>query len=46
MGLMGYVLSGQTMQWSIPTPINVKPNGKFVAVVNMDIREQELPISP
>lgn len=45
-GLMGYVLSGQSMQWSIPTTINVKPNGKFVAVVNMDVREQELPISP
>ena len=43
---MGYVLSGQSMQWPIPATINVKPNGKFVAVVNMDVREQELPISP
>ncbi|OTG80395.1 hypothetical protein B9T27_13220 [Acinetobacter sp. ANC 4648] len=46
MGLMGYVLSGQRMQWNIPNHINVKPDGKFVAVVNMDVREQVLPLSP
>lgn len=44
MGLMGYVLSGQSMQWKIPNQLNIKPTGKFVAVINMDIREQELPI--
>lgn len=46
MGLMGYVLSGQSMQWSIPHPVNVTSAGKFVAVVNMDVREQVLPLSP
>ena len=46
MGLMGYVLSGQSMQWSIPRPVNVTSTGKFVAVVNMDVREQVLPLSP
>ncbi|WP_109292292.1 fimbrial biogenesis chaperone [Acinetobacter baumannii] len=45
-GLMGYVLSGQTMKWNIPAHIKVKPNGKFVSVVNMDIHAQELILSP
>ncbi|WOE33222.1 MULTISPECIES: molecular chaperone [unclassified Acinetobacter] len=45
-GLMGYVLSGQTMQWSIPKQIHVSPKGKFVAVINMDSNEQVLPLSP
>lgn len=46
MGLMGYVLSGQRMQWKIPNNINVTRDGKFIAVVNMDLREQILPLSP
>jgi fimbrial chaperone protein len=46
MGLMGYVLSGQRMQWKIPNNINVTRGGKFIAVVNMDLREQTLPLSP
>lgn len=46
MGLMGYVLSGKSMQWKIPNNINVTRGGKFIAVVNMDIREQTLPLSP
>lgn len=45
-GLMGYVLSGNSMQWNIPSNITIKPNGKFVAIVNMDVREQILPLSP
>jgi len=46
MGLMGYVLSGKSMQWKIPNNINVTRGGKFIAVVNMDLREQTLPLSP
>lgn len=46
MGLIGYVLSGQRMQWKIPNNINVTRDGKFIAVVNMDLREQILPLSP
>lgn len=46
MGLVGYVLSGQTMQWDIPKQINVSAGGQFVAVVNMDVKEQRLPLSP
>lgn len=45
-GLMGYVLSGNSMQWDIPSNITIHPNGKFVAVVNMDTHEQTLPLSP
>lgn len=46
MGLMGYVLSGKSMQWKIPNNINITHGGKFIAVVNMDLREQTLPLSP
>ncbi|GAA5012791.1 fimbria/pilus periplasmic chaperone [Acinetobacter puyangensis] len=46
MGLVGYVLSGQTMQWDIPKQINVGAGGQFVAVVNMDVNAQSLPLSP
>ena len=44
-GLVGYVLSGQTMEWMIPNTVKVMPGGKFVAVVNSESNEQELPIS-
>lgn len=45
MGLMGYVLNGQSMQWPIPKQLNIQPTGKFVAVVNMDVREQILQLA-
>lgn len=46
MGLVGYVLNGQTMQWDVPDHINVTTGGKFVAVVNTDAREQVLYLLP
>jgi len=45
-GLVGYVLSGKTMEWKIPDTIKVTKGGKFVAVINSDISEQNLPLSP
>ena len=45
MGLMGYVLNGQSMQWPIPKQLNIQPTGKFVAVVNMDVSEQILQLA-
>lgn len=44
-GLVGYVLSGQTMEWPIPNTVKIMPGGKFVVVVNSESNEQELPIS-
>ena len=45
-GLVGYVMSGQTMEWTIPNAVKVTTGGKFVAVVNSDLSEQTLPLSP
>lgn len=45
-GLVGYVMSGQTMEWTIPNAVKVTTGGKFVAVVNSDVSEQTLPLSP
>lgn len=43
-GLVGYVLVGQTMSWSLPKVISFDPSGKFQAVINSDFKEQTLPV--
>lgn len=43
-GLMGYVLAGQTMSWTLPQKLPDNGSGKFQAVINSDIKEQVLPI--
>lgn len=43
-GLMGYVLAGQAMSWTLPQKLPDNGSGKFQAVINSDIKEQALPI--
>lgn len=44
-GLVGYVLSGQTMQWPLALPATTRPGGHLIATFNHDVTEQTLPLA-
>ncbi|MFP0710018.1 molecular chaperone [Acinetobacter baumannii] len=44
-GLLGYVLAGQTMKWTVNVPGQAQSNGKLTAVINHDFKEQEIPMA-
>ena len=41
-GLLGYVLAQQNMSWNFPEQLQMLPNGKFEAKINMDSNPQIL----
>lgn len=45
-GLVGYVLAGQTMRWSLPEPADTYADGTFSARINGDAAPIELPRAP
>ncbi len=45
-GLMGYVLAGQRMQWTLPLADHALHGGTLKAKFNDDLEEQSLPLDP
>lgn len=44
-GLLGYVLAGQKMSWTVDVPSQAQSDGKLTAVINHDFKEQEIPMA-
>ncbi len=45
-GLVGYVLTGQTMRWPLTSPASRFAGGAFKARINSEADEQPLPVAP
>lgn len=45
-GLVGYVLPGQTMRWTLPSDTPATPGGHFAARINGEQEEQTLALAP